>query len=52
MSKEKETEIRKQLFRTQAKITWAGTDEDALTAFKQLMELREEYRQAGGEFKK
>jgi len=50
--KAKLTEIRKKMFKTQSKITWAGTDAEANAAFKRLMALREEYRKNGGKFKK
>ena len=50
--KAKLTKIRKDMFRVQSKITWAGTDAEANIAFKKLMKLREQYRENGGKFKK
>ncbi len=50
--KAKRTTIRKKMFKTQSKITWAGTDAAAEKAFKEILKLREEYRKAGGAFKK
>lgn len=35
-----------------AKIVWAETDEESERHFKELKKLRDEYRMAGGQFKK
>lgn len=49
---DKRTKIRKEMFRAQARVTWAPTDAAAKKAFERILELREAYRKAGGAFKK
>ena len=52
MSLDKSKETRKKLFGVGAKIVWAPTDEEAERLFKLLLKYREDYRAAGGHFKK
>jgi len=50
--KERKNKARKKMFPLGAKMIWAPTDEESKRLFDMLMKLREEYRQAGGIFKK
>jgi len=52
MSLDKAKAARKKLFGTGAKIVWAPTDEEARRMFELLLKYRQEYREAGGHFKK
>lgn len=48
----KRTTIRKKMFKVQSKITWSKTDAASKKAFDEIMRLRNEYRKAGGVFRK
>ena len=48
----KKKEVRKKMFGKGAKIVFADTDMESERQFKELMKLRDEYRKAGGTFKK
>lgn len=50
--KAKRTTIRKKMFKVQSKITWSKTDTASKKAFDEIMRLRNEYRKAGGVFRK
>lgn len=50
--KAKRTSIRKKMFKTQSKITWSKSDAGSKKAFDEIMRLRNEYRKAGGVFRK
>ena len=53
MSLEKrKTEARKRMFPLGAKIVWAPTDAEAKKMFARLLKARNDYREAGGVFKK
>jgi hypothetical protein len=51
MKKKKDT-ARKKMFPLGAKMIWAATDEESKKLFAQLLKLRNDYRKAGGIFKK
>lgn len=48
----RKTEARKRMFPLGAKIVWAPTDEEARKVFAKLLKAREDYRRAGGVFKR
>ena len=50
--KTKKNAARKKMFPLGAKMIWAPTDEESKKLFDMLMKAREEYRKAGGVFKK
>lgn len=50
--KKRRTTIRKKMFKVQSKITWSKSDAGSKAAFDEIMRLRNEYRKAGGVFKK
>jgi len=52
MSLGKKKAIIKKMFPKGSKMVWAATDEVAKREFAELLRLREEYREAGGVFKK
>jgi len=52
MSIDRRKSIRKRMFAKGGKIVWAGSDESAKRQFDELIRLRNEYRKAGGTFKK
>jgi len=52
MTMAKRKGIRKKMFGMGGKMVWAPNDEVAKKKFTELLKLREEYRKAGGEFKK
>lgn len=52
MSIDKRKSVRKRMFPKGSKMVWAATDEIAKREFAELLRLREEYRKAGGTFKK
>ena len=49
---EKRNKARKKMFPLGTKMVWAPTDEEARKLFAQLLKLRDDYRKAGGKFKK
>lgn len=52
MSLGRQKEIRKRMFKYGGKIVWAHDDAMAKRLFDALLKEREEYRKAGGQFKK
>jgi hypothetical protein len=52
MSIDKKKSIVKKMFPKGSRMVWAPTDEVAKREFAELLTLREEYRKAGGMFKK
>jgi hypothetical protein len=50
--KKKKDAARKRMFPLGTKMVWAPTDEEAKKLFARLLKLRNDYREAGGVFKK
>lgn len=50
--KSKKNAARKKMFPLGAKIVWAYTDAEAKKFFNLLLKARNDYRKAGGKFKK
>lgn len=49
---ERKNKARKKMFPLGTKMVWAATDAEAKKIFDLLLKLRNEYREAGGIFKK
>jgi hypothetical protein len=52
LQSKKKNAARTKMFPLGTKMVWAATDAEAKKIFDSLMKLREEYRKAGGIFKK
>lgn len=52
LDKKKKNAARTKMFPLGAKIVWAPTDEEAKRMFAKLLKARDDYRRAGGIFKR